>query len=144
MKDIELPENGHEWSCTNDITNGTVPKHTKCYLHCQNGYDMISGKFYLFFLGFSFFDHYRESFSETKSMNIASKQFAIKTLHFRCITQCHLRKQNRDQIPISNVLTGLKWTETTESERSTKVNSPEIKTWTPQNEKKLDGPKEGN
>ena len=45
LKDIELPENGHEWSCTNDITNETVPKLTKCYLHCQDGYDMKSGEF---------------------------------------------------------------------------------------------------
>lgn len=54
-KDLGLPRNGDKWLC-NKVTPGhshLVPKNAKCYLICEEGYDVESRKSINIIMGFS-------------------------------------------------------------------------------------------
>ena len=38
LSELIFPENSLEWSCNNDVINGTVSRNTKCYLNCADGF----------------------------------------------------------------------------------------------------------
>ena len=46
MKDLDLPRNGEKWLCNMEFISDSqlVPKNTKCYLQCEEGYDVRSRK----------------------------------------------------------------------------------------------------
>ena len=55
-KDLNLPRNGDKWFCNKIIPGDSelVPKNAKCFLHCEEGYDVKSRKFIVIILGFSY------------------------------------------------------------------------------------------
>ena len=54
-KDLDLPRNGDKWFCNKVITGYShlVPKNAKCYLKCEEGYDVRSRKSIAIIIGLS-------------------------------------------------------------------------------------------
>ena len=43
IKKIQLPDNGEKWICEKQVSYNAVPKNTKCWLQCKDGYKISIG-----------------------------------------------------------------------------------------------------